>query len=283
MQNRMAKKKWGQNFLIDQKVVETIVQAADVKNEESILEIGPGLGTLTRALLERNSHVTAVEIDPELCVKLRQRFVKEERFTLCEMDVMELAPEALANLIPASGKVVANLPYNIATSLILTILPVRKAWQSLTLMVQFEVAERICATPESGKSYSPLSLVGELGFEKKIIKIVHPESFRPAPKVDSAVIQLIPRNSRLTPENEKRFLRWSQLFFQQRRKTLMNGIRQHYPEWYQNCGDSLRDKFELRRPETLDFNEWMKLFSDYMQNEKNEICQEIRNFAKKEV
>ena len=153
----MAKKKWGQNFLIDQKVVETIVQAADVKNEESILEIGPGLGTLTRALLERNSHVTAVEIDPELCVKLRQRFVKEERFTLCEMDVMELAPEALANLIPAPGKVVANLPYNIATSLILTILPVRKAWQSLTLMVQFEVAERICATPESGKSYSPLS------------------------------------------------------------------------------------------------------------------------------
>jgi len=270
----MAKKKWGQNFLIDQKVVETIVQAADVKNEESILEIGPGLGTLTRALLERNSHVTAVEIDPELCVKLRQRFVKEERFTLCEMDVMELAPEALANLIPASGKVVANLPYNIATSLM---------WQSLTLMVQFEVAERICATPESGKSYSPLSLVGELGFEKKIIKIVHPESFRPAPKVDSAVIRLIPRNSGLTPENEKRFLRWSQLLFQQRRKTLMNGIRQHYPEWYQNCGDSLRDKFELRRPETLDFNEWMKLFSDYMQNEKNEICQEIRNFAKKEV
>ena len=153
----MAKKKWGQNFLISQKVVESIVQAADVKNGDSILEIGPGLGILTRALLDRNSQVTAIEIDPELCVKLRKRFSKEERFTLLEKDVMELAPEDLANLIPAPAKVVANLPYNIATPLILRMLPVRKAWQSLTLMIQYEVAERICATPESGKAYGPLS------------------------------------------------------------------------------------------------------------------------------
>jgi 16S rRNA (adenine1518-N6/adenine1519-N6)-dimethyltransferase len=272
MQNRMAKKKWGQNFLISQKVVESIVQAADVKNGDSILEIGPGLGILTRALLDRNSQVTAIEIDPELCVKLRKRFSKEERFTLLEKDVMELAPEDLANLIPAPAKVVANLPYNIATPLILRMLPVRKAWQSLTLMIQYEVAERICATPESGKAYGPLSLVGELGFEKKIIKKIHPESFKPVPKVDSAVIRLLPRESGLPPEDEKRFLKWSHLLFQQRRKTLMNGIRQHFPEWYQNCGDSLRDEFGLRRPETLDFTEWMTLFSDYLQNEQNEIC-----------
>jgi 16S rRNA (adenine1518-N6/adenine1519-N6)-dimethyltransferase len=267
----MAKKKWGQNFLIQQEVVDSIVQAADVKNGDSILEIGPGLGMLTTALLECNSEVTAVEIDPELCQKLRKRFENEKRFTLLEMDAMELSPQALAGLIPAPAKVVANLPYNIATPLILKMLPVRNAWQSLTLMVQFEVAERICATPASGKSYGPLSLVGALGFESAIIKKIPPESFKPVPKVDSAVIRLLPHESGLTPENEKRFLKWSQLLFQQRRKTLMNGIRQHFPEWYENNGDSLRDNFGLRRPETLDFNEWIKLFSDYMKIDQNEI------------
>ena len=267
----MAKKKWGQNFLIQQEVVDSIVQAAVVKNGDSILEIGPGLGILTTALLECNSEVTAVEIDPELCRKLRKRFENEKRFTLLEMDAMELSPQALAGLIPAPAKVVANLPYNIATPLILKMLPVRNAWESLTLMVQFEVAERICATPASGKAYGPLSLVGALGFESAIIKKIDPESFKPVPKVDSAVIRLLPHESGLTPENEKRFLKWSQLLFQQRRKTLMNGIRQHFPEWYENNGDSLRDNFGLRRPETLDFNEWIKLFSDYMKIDQNEI------------
>jgi len=267
----MAKKKWGQNFLIQQEVVDLIVQAADVKNGDSILEIGPGLGMLTTALLECNSEVTALEIDPELCRKLRKRFENEKKFTLLEMDAMELSPEALAGLIPAPAKVVANLPYNIATPLILRMLPVRNVWKSLTLMVQFEVAERICATPASGKAYGPLSLVGALGFESAIIKKIPPESFKPVPKVDSAVIRLLPHESGLTPENEKRFLKWSQLLFQQRRKTLMNGIRQHFPEWYENHGDSLRDNFGLRRPETLDFNEWIKLFSDYMKIDQNEI------------
>jgi 16S rRNA (adenine1518-N6/adenine1519-N6)-dimethyltransferase len=267
----MAKKKWGQNFLIQQEVVDSIVQAANVKNGESILEIGPGLGILTTALLDCNSEVTALEIDPELCRKLRKRFKNEKRFTLIEMDAMELSPQALAGLIPAPAKVVANLPYNIATPLILRMLPVRNAWQSLTLMVQFEVAERICATPASGKAYGPLSLVGALGFESAIIKKIPPESFKPVPKVDSAVIRLLPHESGLTPENEKHFLKWSQLLFQQRRKTLMNGIRQHFPEWYENHGDSLRDNFGLRRPETLEFNEWMKLFVDYMKIDQNEI------------
>ena len=267
----MAKKKWGQNFLIQQEVVDSIVQAADVKNGDSILEIGPGLGMLTTALMEHNADVTAVEIDPELCGKLRKRFENEKRFTLLEMDTMELTPEALAGLVPAPAKVVANLPYNIATPLILRMLPVRNTWQSLTLMVQLEVAERLCATPASGKVYGPLSLVGALGFENAIIKKIPPESFKPVPKVDSAVIRLLPRDSGLTSENEKRFLKWSQLLFQQRRKSLMNGIRQHFPEWHQNHGDSLRKYFGLRRPETLDFTEWMNLFSDYMKIEQNEI------------
>ena len=126
----MAKKKWGQNFLIQQEVVDSIVLAADVKNSDSILEIGPGLGILTTALLECNSEVTAIEIDPELCIMLRKRFKSEKKFTLLEMDAMELSPEAFSGLIPAPAKVVANLPYNVATPLILKMLPFRNAWQS---------------------------------------------------------------------------------------------------------------------------------------------------------
>ena len=132
-------------------------------------------------------------------------------------------------------------------------------------MVQLEVAERICASPDSGKIYGALSLVGALGFERNIIKIISPDSFRPAPKVDSAIIQLIPHLSILTHEEEKQFLKLSHLLFQQRRKTLLNAIRRHFPEWFQNSENSLRDKYGLRRPESLDFSEWLMLFSDYLQ------------------
>lgn len=265
----MAKKKWGQNFLKHQSVAESIVQAANVQKGDYILEIGPGYGMLTQTLLNRDALVTAIEIDPELCLKLRQKFEKEENFTLLELDVMEMAPKNLAELMHPPVKLVANLPYNIASSLLLRLLPVRNAWQSLTIMVQLEVAERICASPESGKIYGPLSLVGALGFEKQIVKIIPPDCFFPAPKVDSCVIHLVPRNSGLTIEEEKHFLKWSHLLFQQRRKTLLNGIRRHFPEWYQSCNEILREKYDLRRPESLDFSEWMNLFFNFMQNEKN--------------
>ena len=261
----MTKKKWGQNFLIHNNVAETIVEAADVHNGDSILEIGPGRGKLTRSLLERGAQVTAIEVDPTLCEKLRKQFGHEARFTLIDQDIMKVSPEDLAKIVSAPAKVVANLPYNIATPLLLRMLFVRKAWQSLTIMVQLEVAERICASPDSGKIYGPLSLVGALGFERNIIKIISPDSFRPAPKVDSAIIQLIPHSSSLTHEEEKQFLKWSHLLFQQRRKTLLNGIRRHFPVWFQNCQNSLREKYGLRRPESLDFSEWLVLFSYYLQ------------------
>ena len=114
----MANKKWAQNFLIQQEVVDSIVLAADVKNSDSILEIGPGLGILTSALLESNSEVTAIEIDPELCVRLRKRFESEKKFTLLEMDAMELSPEEFSGLIPEPAKVVTS-PVDLCTLRIL--------------------------------------------------------------------------------------------------------------------------------------------------------------------
>ena len=145
----------------------------------------------------------------------------------------------------------------------------RNAWESFTVMVQLEVGERLCAIPESGKKYGPLSLVGSLGFEKKIVRIITPDNFSPSPKVDSCIVHLLPRNSGLTIEEEKLFLKWSHLLFLHRRKTLINGIRKHYPEWFQNCKEYLLEKYDMRRPENLDFKEWMNLFYNFKKSKQN--------------
>ena len=134
---------------------------------------------------------------------------------------------------------------------------------------------------EALKRNSNLELEQPFKSGEKIIKTIHPDSFRPAPKVDSSVIRLVPRNSGLTHEEEKLFLKWSHLLFQQRRKTLLNGIRSHFPEWYQNCEDLLGEKFALRRPESLAFTEWLNLFEDYLQNKKMNPAKALRNNNKK--
>ncbi len=261
----MARKKWGQNFLIHQSVVEEILLAANIQSNESVLEIGPGQGVLTRALLSKSKAVTAVEIDPDLCVHLKEHIWQPE-FTLIEQDVLELDAESIANLLEAPAKVVANLPYNIATPLLLKMFSVRKAWKSFTIMVQLEVAQRLCAIPSSGKLYGPLSLVGSLGFECRIVIQIPPEAFRPAPKVESAVLHLTPRESGLTQELEQVFLKWSHRLFQQRRKTLVNGIKNQFPDWYQANVESLTLRLQQRRPETMELDEWLDLFQDYLNN-----------------
>ena len=264
----MAKKKWGQHFLKNKSVAEYIVQAADVKHGDHILEIGPGYGMLTQALLNSNVTVTAVEIDPDLSSKLRKKYENENNFKLLEHDVMKIETNELEKLVKLPAKLVANLPYNIATALLLKLVPVRNAWDSFTIMVQLEVGERLCAIPESGKRYGPLSLVGSLGFEKKIVRIITPDNFSPSPKVDSCIVHLLRRYSGLTIEEEKLFLKWSHLLFLHRRKTLINGIRKHYPEWFQNCKEYLLEKYDMRRPETLDFNELLNLFYNFVKNKK---------------
>ena len=267
----MAKKKWGQHFLKSKSFAETIVKLADINSGDHILEIGPGYGILTQALLNFKTSVTAIEIDPELCEKLQKKFEKENNFKLLKNDVMKIENSEFEKLVKLPAKLVANLPYNIATAILLKLLPVRNAWESFTVMVQLEVGERLCAIPGSGKKYGPLSLAGTLGFEKKIVKIVSPDCFSPSPKVDSCLIHLLPRNSGLNIDEEKLFLKWSHLLFQHRRKTLLNGIRKHYPNWFQNCKEYLREKYDMRRPETLDFNEWMNLFCNFKKNDKNAL------------
>ena len=111
-------------------------------------------------------------------------------------------------------------------------------------------------------------LILNYNIDRELISIITPENFKPRPKVDSALINLIPKISELNTQNEELFLNWSQLFFQHRRKTLTNGIKQHYPDWYKKSGISIKKTFGMRRAENLEFEEWLELFKCYIKNER---------------
>ncbi len=256
-----AKKKWGQHFLIRPDVVEEIVRTSGGQAGETVWEIGPGEGVLTAMLLEAGCRVVASEVDPRACSLLRARFGHRSELILHEGDVMEWSDADIVDRVPSGARVVANLPYNIATPLLGRLFQHRQRWQSLTLMVQLEVAERLCATPQDGKAYGPLSLLGALGFQATLAFRVPPSAFRPPPKVDSAVLHLIPRESGLEPAEEAAFLNWSRRLFQSRRKTLWNNIQSAFPEWRQQPG--LQERVGQQRPENLTFENWLELFKEY--------------------
>jgi len=254
-------RKWGQHFLKRPSVAERILETAGVEEGTPVWEIGPGPGMLTAALRKRGVRVLAVEVDPELAGDLRERFRGDADFRLIEGDVLALSLEMLDEWDSGQWKVVANLPYNISTPLFFRMLAHRCRWQSLTLMVQWEVAERLCAGPEDGKAYGVLALAAELGFERRIAFKVPPEAFQPPPKVDSAVVHLVPVESGLSADEEKRFLDWIRCLFQQRRKTLFRNLRRCCPEWVQQSGEALQAELQMRRPEDLTYPEWRELFA----------------------
>ena len=256
-----AKKKWGQHFLIRPDVVERIVETSGGGPGDVVWEIGPGEGVLTALLLDSGCQVVASEVDPRACSLLRARFGTRSELILHEGDVMDWSDDDLVARVPEGARVVANLPYNIATPLLGRLFQHRSRWTSLTLMVQLEVAERFCATPQEGKAYGPLSLLGALGFGATLAFRVPPSAFRPPPKVDSAVLHLIPRASGLDAAEEEAFLHWSRRLFQSRRKTLWNNIQSAFPEWRQQPG--LQERVGQQRPENLTFENWLELFKEY--------------------
>jgi len=254
-------RKWGQHFLKRPAVAERILETAGVEVGTPVWEIGPGAGILTAALRKQGVRVLAVEIDPKLGAALRERFRGDVDFRLIEGDVLALSLEVLDEWDSGPWKVVANLPYNISTPLFFRMLAERHRWQSLTLMVQWEVAERLCAGPDDGKAYGVLALAAELGFKRRLVFKVPPDAFQPPPKVDSAVVHLLPVESGLSSEEEQRLLNWIRCLFQQRRKTLFRNLRRCCPEWVQQAGEALRAQVQMRRPEDLTSAEWRELFA----------------------
>jgi 16S rRNA (adenine1518-N6/adenine1519-N6)-dimethyltransferase len=215
----IARKRFGQHFLEDRHVIARIVESIAPRREDSMVEIGPGLGALTGPLLERLEHLHAVEIDRDLCAGLRRRF-PADRLTLHEGDALEFDFGELR----APLRVVGNLPYNISTPLLFRFSAFAERCADLHLMLQKEVVDRLSAEPGS-KDYGRLSVMLQYRFSLERLLDVPASAFRPEPKVDSAVARLVPRPpAQLGALDAESFRRVVRTAFSTRRKIVKNSL-----------------------------------------------------------
>ena len=215
-----AKRSLGQNFLQNVGIAEKITSFANPVPDDHILEIGPGRGILTRILARSSSRVTAVEKDDFLFEKLTAEFAEQQGVTIIHSDILECD---LSDLIPKGTKIVANLPYNIASQLIIRLTDYAGKLSTVVVMVQKEVAERICSLTGE-KEYSALSVLVSSAFDAVPGFIVGPNNFIPAPKVTSQVIKLLPRKIVIDQAPAPVFKKVVFQAFAQRRKMLKNSL-----------------------------------------------------------
>ena len=218
-----ASRRLGQNFLISPGVVRAVVEAAEIENGDRVLEIGPGIGTLTQGLLEAGAEVTAVELDKKLPAVLGETLRGYEHLKVVQGDILKTDIPALMGVQPF--KVAANLPYYITTPILLSLLEQSLPITHIVTMVQKEVAERMTASP-GGKDYGALSVAVQYHTEPEIVLDVPPSCFFPAPEVDSAVIACTVRKTpAVAVQDEHLFFRVVKASFGQRRKTLSNALK----------------------------------------------------------
>ncbi len=216
-------KKLGQNFLIDAGIVQGIVDAADIHPGDKVLEVGPGIGTLTQGLAEAGAEVTAVELDKKLPAILAKTLEGYENVRIIPGDILKVnIPELMGG---QPFKVAANLPYYITTPILMALLERHLPITHLVTMVQKEVAERMVAKPGS-RIYGALSVAVQYYTAPEIVLDVPPRSFIPAPEVDSVVISCrVRENPAVRVKDEKMFFRVVKAAFGQRRKTLQNAMK----------------------------------------------------------
>ena len=220
-------KKYGQNFLIDTHVLDKIIGAAEIGRDDFVLEIGPGIGTMTQYLAEAAREVVAVEIDTKLIPILEDTLKEYDNVTVLNEDILKVDIRKIAEEKNGGKpiKVVANLPYYITTPIIMGLFESEVPLDSITVMVQKEVADRMQVGPGT-KDYGALSLAVQYYAKPYIVANVPPNCFMPRPKVGSAVIRLERyENPPVTVEDEKLMFRLIRASFNQRRKTLANGLK----------------------------------------------------------
>lgn len=259
-------KRLGQNFLTDRRIIQQIVAALDPQANETILEIGPGRGALTAPLLEHAGSLVAIEFDRSLIPLLTEQFGGWQNFKLVQSDA--LTADMCDAIRPATqARVVANLPYNVATVILQRLIEQRRCVSEMVLMLQKEVVERIMAAPGSGER-GYLSVFVQTYCETEKLFDVAPSSFRPAPKVWSSVMKLKPRaQSAAAVQNERLLWQVVSAGFAQRRKTMLNNLRSAPSPLREivkaHGGASIvlcRAEVDLqRRAETLTLAEWARV------------------------
>ncbi|MBI5888059.1 MAG: ribosomal RNA small subunit methyltransferase A [Deltaproteobacteria bacterium] len=219
------KKKFGQHFLTDKNLLSKIVRAADIKEGDRVLEVGPGHGALTDALLGAGAIVTAVEIDKDLTARLKARFADYPAFELVCGDALKISFLELSARHGVKLKAVSNLPYNISGPIIFKFIKQRAAFSRLVLMLQKEVADRLASGPGT-KNYGAISVLTQLWCDVKVEFNVSRRLFKPPPKVDSSVVSFNIRGApRVAVADEALFTRVVKSAFGLRRKTLLNALK----------------------------------------------------------
>jgi 16S rRNA (adenine1518-N6/adenine1519-N6)-dimethyltransferase len=230
--DRLSRKRFGQHWLINESVLNNIVAAANLVEGDRVLEIGPGTGSLTQRILPSVQSLVSVEIDRDLCKLLRQHYAEAENFLLLEQDILETdLQSSLADfpLFQTPNKVVANIPYNITGPILEKLLgkiatPNPQPFDSIVLLLQKEVAERVCAVPHS-KAFGALTVRVQYLAAPEWICDVPAKSFQPAPKVDSAVVRLVPRVFEPAARQPKQLETYVKLGFATKRKMLRNNLK----------------------------------------------------------
>ena len=242
------RKRFGQNFLVDNQIINKIISTINPKNNEIIVEIGPGKGALTLPILEHLNHLNVIEIDRDLVSLLNS--LQQDKLTIFEADALQFN----FNQFPQKIRVIGNLPYNISSPLLFHLLDFREQIIDMTFMLQKEVVDRIVAT-HGNKTYGRLSVMMQAFFEVESMFVVPKESFEPQPKIESAILYLKTRTEPLV-KNLKPLEEIVKVAFSQRRKTLKNCLK--------SIINQSQTEIDLsQRAEMLSIENFITLMNDY--------------------
>jgi 16S rRNA (adenine1518-N6/adenine1519-N6)-dimethyltransferase len=259
----MPKRSLGQNFLINARITDDIIRFSGLKYGETVLEIGPGKGALTERLAAIAGRVVAIEKDDSLAEDLKFNFKGNPNIEVQNADILDCD---MKSIIPAGSVMIANLPYNIATVIITGLLNFPSHLSSITVMVQKEVGQRICARP-GAKAYSALSVLMASCFDTVPGPVIGPGNFFPRPKVDSILIRLVPKDDPLSPEILVSLKQVVFVAFNSRRKMLRNSLL-NLPGMSPEALSALEKMSGIdfsRRPQELDLSEFVKLTRSYIE------------------
>ena len=262
--NIKANKNLGQNFLINEEVVTNIVDCSNIDKQDLVIEIGPGLGTLTKYLLEKAGKVICIELDTKMLQILKDRFSLYNNFELINNDVLKVDLKNIIEKEKAEGKIkiVANLPYYITTPIIMKLLEEELELESITVMIQKEVADRLIAIPGEKNTGAITYAVYYYATSEAIMEVPN-SSFIPEPAVTSKVIKLnIRKEPIVTPKNKEKMFKVIKCAFMQKRKTLLNSLTNNKIFENKNQGIELLKSLQINeniRPEELTLEQFEKI------------------------